>query len=81
MADPEVEIAEGDNKQLSTSSDDDDLKKEFDEDRYEFDIDKFPVREMEFRLPGFKDMVAFNPLVSLIGVVFLWGVSIWCMGE
>lgn len=48
---------------------------------YEFDTSKYPVREFVATLPGFKDAVAFNPLVSLIGVCVLWGLSIWCMGK
>jgi len=51
-----------------------------DEDR-DFDIEKYPVREWEFRITGFKDNVAFNPLVSLIGVTLLWGLAIWSMGK
>lgn len=50
------------------------------EDR-DFDMEKFPVRELEVQFPCFKDVIAFNPLVSLIGVVVLWGLSIWCMGK
>lgn len=78
----EVQVANDD------ESSEDDLKKDMaakttghDSDRYEFDMEKYPVREYEVLLPGFQDMVAFNPVVSLIGVTVLWGLSIWCMGK
>ena len=38
-----------------------------------------PLREFTMTLPGMKEPVSFNPLVSLIGVVFLWGLSLWSM--
>ena len=79
-------------KRMDDSSSEDDLKKDLTEktkitqqsssaaDR-DFDIEKYPVRELEVLLPGFQEMVAFNPVVSLIGVTVLWGLSIWCMGK
>lgn len=47
----------------------------------DFSLDRFPVRETVFRLPGFKESIALNPVVSLIGFFFLWGLAIWCMGK
>ena len=47
----------------------------------EFDLDAFPVREWSIQLPFLADPIAFNPVVSLIGVGFLWGIAIWCMGK
>ena len=72
--------------QKESESSEDDLKKDVttqthNTDRYEFDMEKYPVREVEVLLPGCRDMVAFNPVVSLIGVSVLWGLSIWCMGK
>lgn len=86
--DPEVVVTAPEAKHVSSNdsseASEDDLKKDVltkkhnDEDR-EFDLEKFPVRELEVQFPFFKDVVAFNPFVSLIGVVVLWGLSIWCM--
>lgn len=45
----------------------------------DFDLEKYPVREWSIQLPFLSQPISFNPLVSLIGVVFLWGVAIWCM--
>ena len=42
-------------------------------------VDFYPVRE--FHLNWFKDPISFNPLVSAIGCLCLWGLSIWCMGK
>ena len=38
-----------------------------------------PLREFKVVLPGLKEPICFNPLVSGIGVLFLWGLSIWSM--
>jgi hypothetical protein len=45
----------------------------------DYDMEKYPVREFEFKLSFMEEKIAFNPVVSLIGIVILWGVSIWCM--
>lgn len=45
----------------------------------DFDLDKYPVREFSFTLPGLTEPIAFNPLVCFIGVSMLWGIAIWCM--
>jgi hypothetical protein len=47
----------------------------------EIDFAKFPMRELSFTPTGFKEPVAFNPLVSLIGCTLLWGLAIWSMGK
>mmetsp|Transcript_21987 Transcript_21987/g.41665 ORF Transcript_21987/g.41665 Transcript_21987/m.41665 type:complete len:827 (+) Transcript_21987:185-2665(+) len=79
----EVEDAAAKRELEETSSDEDVNKaavdKVPDDDEYSFDMEKYPVRELEVRFTGFKDPVSFNPVVSLIGVVCLWGLSIWCM--
>eukprot|EP00977_Amphora_coffeiformis_P023952 scaffold14782_cov174-Amphora_coffeaeformis.AAC.5 len=81
----EVEDAAAKRELEETSSDEDVNKaavdKVPDDDEYSFDMEKYPVRELEVRFTGFKDPVSFNPVVSLIGVVCLWGLSIWCMGK
>jgi hypothetical protein len=41
--------------------------------------EKFPVREWTFTLPFFSEHISFNPLVSAIGVIALWGLAIWSM--
>jgi hypothetical protein len=46
-----------------------------------YSLQTYPVREWKFTLPGFSDPVALNPVVSLIGLVFIWGVVGWCAGE
>ena len=55
--------------------------KEEDDDDDEFDLDKFPVREWKIQLPWLNEKIAFNPLVSGVGVTILWGLAIWCMGK
>jgi hypothetical protein len=80
---PEAEIQD---ESLEDGNGNDNLNKETtrtsdsDGDR-EFDVDKYPVREWEFVIPGFRDPVAINPVVSAIGVIVLWGLAIWCMGK
>lgn len=71
-------LAQGDEGSVDLKKNDDAAKFGGD-DQYEFDITKYPVRETELKLLFLKKSMAFNPLVSLIGVVVLWGLSIWCM--
>lgn len=40
---------------------------------------KFPMRETSLSLPGFKEDLHFNWLVSILGLGVLWGVTIFCM--
>ena len=42
---------------------------------------KYPLRETRFKLPLFKDEICFNPAVSLIGLVSLWGLAAYCMAK
>lgn len=42
-----------------------------------FSIEKYPVREWTFTVPGMSDKVALNPVVTLIAVAFLWGLVLW----
>ena len=50
----------------------------YDEDAHH---DKFPVREVRHDFSFFSDICAYNPVVSGIAIVVLWGVSLWCMGK
>ena len=49
------------------------------------DIDrepKLPMRETRFKMPFSKDsVIAFNPAVSLIGLVPLWALAAFCMAQ
>lgn len=42
-------------------------------------VEHYPVREFHINL--FKEPISFNPLVSAIGCLCLWGLSVWCMGK
>jgi hypothetical protein len=46
-----------------------------------YSLSKYPVREWKFTLPGMKDDIALNPVVSLIGVGVLWGIVCWYSGK
>jgi BCCT, betaine/carnitine/choline family transporter len=46
-----------------------------------FSLAKYPVREFKFTIPGMSDELALNPVVTLIGVVVLWSVVLWCTGK
>jgi hypothetical protein len=46
-----------------------------------YSLSKYPVRECKFTLPGMKDDIAINPVVSLIGVGVLWGIVCWYSGK
>jgi hypothetical protein len=39
---------------------------------------KYPVRSWKFTIPGMHDKVTINPVVTVIGVVCLWSLVIWC---
>jgi hypothetical protein len=46
-----------------------------------FALSDYPVREWTFTFPGMPhETVALNPLVSLIGIVCLWGLVVWYTG-
>ncbi|KAL3913287.1 MAG: hypothetical protein SGILL_006555, partial [Bacillariaceae sp.] len=47
-------------------------EKDHKEKEQDFDLDRFPVREFQLQLPFLSEPIAFNPVVSLIGVGFLW---------
>ena len=53
----------------------------FEEEKEDFDLEKFPVRQVEFIPAGFKEAIAFNPVVSGIAIAFLWGLAIWSLGK
>ena len=56
-------------------------EKDHKEKEEDFDLESFPVREWSIQIPFLAEPIAFNPVVSLIGVGFLWGIAIWCMGK
>jgi choline-glycine betaine transporter len=39
------------------------------------------MRETRFRIPFYKDEIAFNPAVTLIGLVPLWALAGYCMAN
>lgn len=43
------------------------------------DTSDLPMREFKFKIPGLKGELLFNPVVSLIGLVPLWGLTAFCM--
>ena len=65
-------------EESSEDASDDDLKKGVHEEEEDPGA-HLPLREFKVQLPGMKEPICFNPLVSGIGVVFLWGLSIWSM--
>lgn len=84
-------VSNNNNKMVSDGSEEDsaeDLKKpttmkhkNYEEEEEHFDHEKFPMRELEFTPYFFKEPVNFNPVVSGIGIFFLWGLAVWSMGE
>jgi hypothetical protein len=85
QAETQVEVPAADVELAASDESSDDLKKpmkeEHSDDEDEYDMEKFPVREFAIKLYGMNEKIAFNPVVSLIGIVILWGVSIWCMSD
>lgn len=45
-----------------------------------FSLAKYPVREWKFTIAGMRDEVAINPVTTLIAIVWLWGIVLWCAG-
>jgi hypothetical protein len=45
-----------------------------------FDLDKYPIRELRFYIPGLQDPIVFNPVVTLLAVGLLWGVATYAIG-
>lgn len=45
-----------------------------------FDLEKYPIREMKFRIPGLVDPIVINPMVALVAVALLWGVVVYTIG-
>jgi hypothetical protein len=45
-----------------------------------FDLDKYPIRELRFYIPGLQDPIVFNPMVTLLAVGLLWGVAAYAIG-
>lgn len=41
--------------------------------------ENLPLRDFVMRFSFMQEPIAFNPVVSLIGVVLLWGLAIWSM--
>ena len=67
-------------KDPESGDESDDLKKSTEQD-LDTGETKFPLRETSFKLPFFKDVISFNPAVSLIGLVPLWGLTGYCMSD
>lgn len=55
--------------------------KNYEEEDDHFDVHKYPMRQFEYSPPGFKGSLNFNPVVSGIGIAFLWGLAIWSMAD
>jgi hypothetical protein len=83
QAETQVEVPAAPDVELAASDEtSEDLKKPMKKeptDIDEYDMEKYPVREFQIQFCGMSDKISFNPVVSLIGIVILWGVSIWCM--
>jgi hypothetical protein len=45
-----------------------------------FDLEKYPIRELRFYIPGLQDPIVFNPMVTLLAVGLLWGVAAYAIG-
>lgn len=41
---------------------------------------RYPLREVQFFIPGLQDPIVINPMVSLYAIVLLWSVVIWTIG-
>ncbi|CAB9508081.1 Glycine betaine/proline/choline/ectoine transporter VP1456 [Seminavis robusta] len=58
------------------------LKEEF---VYDYDIKTYaqekPMREWSFRLPFLASPIVMNPVTSMVGIIPLWAMTIWCMVE
>jgi hypothetical protein len=69
-------------KRRSSARSDMDDKNQMNNDAYidTFDLDKYPIRELRFYIPGLLDPIVFNPMVSLLAVGLLWGVVIYTIG-
>jgi hypothetical protein len=69
-------------KRRSSARSDMDDKNQIKNDAYidTFDLDKYPIRELRFYIPGLLDPIVFNPMVSLLAVGLLWGVVIYTIG-
>lgn len=50
---------------------------------YDYDIKNYavekPMREVRFNMPLSNTQIILNPLTTLIGMIPLWGTTIWCM--
>jgi choline-glycine betaine transporter len=45
----------------------------------EIDFSKYPMREVSYQPSFFQSPLCFNPLVSSIGIILLWGLAFWSM--
>jgi choline-glycine betaine transporter len=52
---------------------------EYDDVKMVVEEDQYPMRTFKFTLPFLKDSISFNPAVTIIGLVPLWGLTIYCM--
>lgn len=46
-----------------------------------FSLSKYPVRESTFTISGMNDRVAVNPVVTLMAIIVLWSIVVWCTGK
>jgi hypothetical protein len=46
-----------------------------------FSILKYPVREWILTIPGSSEKIALNPVVTLLGILVLWGLVGWAIGR
>mmetsp|Transcript_31557 Transcript_31557/g.54899 ORF Transcript_31557/g.54899 Transcript_31557/m.54899 type:complete len:663 (-) Transcript_31557:779-2767(-) len=75
---PEAEDAEIAEESLDDDADDDPKSQKVDP--VEQTARKtYPMREVSLSLPFLKEDLRFNWLVSILGLAFLWGLSIFCM--
>ena len=76
----EIELEKPNDSDPESGEDSMSLSKELDASTTS-DETKYPLRETRFKLPLCKDEICFNPAVSLIGLVSLWGLAAYCMAK
>lgn len=72
ISNEEVEVLAEQAKDPESGGEYDDVVKGVDEDPY-------PMRTFKLTIPFLKDPISFNPAVTIIGLVPLWGLTIYCM--
>jgi len=76
-----IAVAEEVERELSPSCDDDDLGSSNTVKVKADSVEKenFPLREVTIRLPCGLAPLQFNPVVTLMGILIVWGLAVWCM--